>query len=105
MVEKMNCWEVMQCGREPGGSKSSELGICPACLDEDADGLNGGRNGGRICWAVAGTFCGGIVQGTFAKKEIICMACKFFKRVKEEEGLANFSFLKPGQKYRKSIRT
>jgi hypothetical protein len=48
---------------------------------------------------VAGTFCGGKVQGSFAEKEITCMACDFYKRVKEEEGLAHFKLMKPGQRY------
>jgi hypothetical protein len=34
---------------------------------------------GRPCWAVAGTFCDGEVQGTFAKKLINCMDCDFMK--------------------------
>ena len=30
---------------------------------------------GRICWAVAGTFCEGKVQGTFAQKYADCRKC------------------------------
>ena len=26
----INCWEVKKCGREPGGAKVAELGVCPA---------------------------------------------------------------------------
>lgn len=103
-MKKRNCWEVMKCGREPGGGNAHELGICPATADSSAHGLNGGVKGGRICWAVAGTFCGGKVQGTFAQKEVICMACEFFKRVKEEEGIVQFQFLRPGQTYQPSRR-
>jgi len=29
MKECLNCWEFKKCGREPGGEKASELGICP----------------------------------------------------------------------------
>jgi hypothetical protein len=37
-----NCWEHMQCGREPGGVKAAELGICPAAVDDAFDGINTG---------------------------------------------------------------
>lgn len=103
-MPKRNCWDIKSCGREPFGKSVHELGVCPAATDASSEGINGGTNAGRICWAVAGTFCGGKVQGTFAQKEVICMACDFFKRVKDEEGLANFSFLKPGQLYKPSQR-
>jgi hypothetical protein len=85
-LKKINCWEHKKCGREPGGAKTGELGECPAAKDMSSDGLNGGENGGRICWAVAGTFCGERVQGDFAKKQVSCMACDVFKMVKNEEG-------------------
>lgn len=103
-MPRSNCWELKKCGREPNGEKVREFGVCPAATDASANGSNGGINGGRICWAIAGTFCGGKVQGTFAQKEVVCIACDFFKRVKEEEGAINFQFLKPGQTYRHSQR-
>ena len=28
-MKKRNCWEVKQCGREPGGTHEKDLGICP----------------------------------------------------------------------------
>ncbi|HEX3043729.1 MAG TPA: hypothetical protein VHY08_03165 [Bacillota bacterium] len=96
---RQNCWEFKKCGRGPGGEKVAELGQCPASTDDSCNELNGGINGGRICWAVAGTFCGGKIQGAFAEKEITCMACDFYKKVKEEEGLAHFKLMKPGQRY------
>jgi len=83
--KKLNCWEVMKCGREPGGKNVAELGICPAPTETRADGTNNGKNGGRACWAIAGTFCRGIVQGTFAKKLGDCQKCKFYKLVLKEE--------------------
>jgi hypothetical protein len=82
----VNCWEVQQCGREPGGERAAELGICPAADAQHVDGVNGGCNGGRFCWAVAGTFCGGTVQGTFAQKALSCMECHFYRRVVSEQG-------------------
>jgi hypothetical protein len=96
---KINCWEFKNCGREPGGAKVEELGVCPAVTDASYDGLNEGKNAGRICWAAAGTFCGGKIQGTFAEKQISCMICDFLKKVTEEEKPAEFKMFKPGQGY------
>ena len=96
---KRNCWEAMQCGREPGGSKVRELGVCPAATDTSCDGLNGGSNGGRICWAISGSLCGGERQGTYAEKLPGCFVCRFFERVKTEQVWQTFVLLKPGQKF------
>lgn len=85
---KSNCWEIKKCGREIDGAKAGELGICPAAEETRADGLNGGTNGGRACWAIAGTFCDGVAQGTFASKLATCIACDFFRQVAAEEGPA-----------------
>ena len=98
-MAKQNCWELKQCGRETGGAKTTDLGVCPAASDTSSEGVNSGKNGGRICWAVAGTFCGGKVQGDFAQKSVSCMSCEIFKQVKTEEGADNFVLLKPGQVY------
>ena len=86
---RLNCWEVMMCGREMRGENAAEYGVCPAAADESFDGINSGKCGGRICWAVAGTLCGGCVQGSFADKRISCLNCDFYQMVQEEEGLAN----------------
>lgn len=37
MLEK-NCWEIMDYSREPGGSNSKELGVCPAASNSHFDG-------------------------------------------------------------------
>lgn len=95
-MSKQNCWEVKKCGRQPGGEKVDELGICPASVSGEGDGINDGENRGRICWAVVGTYCGGKVQGTFAEKGQGCMECEFFAQVSEDEGEA-YEFLLPGQ--------
>lgn len=79
----------MKCGRQPGGENADELGVCPASDDRSYDGINCGKNAGRFCWAVAGTFCGGNVQGTFADKRESCLSCGFFNKVRAEEGTAN----------------
>ncbi|WP_321471899.1 two-CW domain-containing protein [uncultured Paludibaculum sp.] len=81
-----NCWDVKKCGRQPGGSRVADLGVCPASTDKHANGLNGGNNGGRICWALTGTLCGGTVQGTFAQKLANCMQCEFYQQVQKEQG-------------------
>ena len=99
MPEEQNCWEFKKCGRQPGGSKASELGTCPAATDKSCSGINGGKNGGRMCWAVTGTLCGGKVQGSFAQKRLSCTSCLFFAKVKEEES-DRFVLLRPGQTYK-----
>jgi hypothetical protein len=83
---KKNCWEFKQCGREPGGKKEAELGVCIASTEARANGMNSGKNGGRACWVVSGTLCGGKVQGTFAAKMSNCLQCEFYRHVREEEG-------------------
>ena len=47
-----NCWEHKKCGREPGGSETESLGVCPAAVESRLDGVHGGRNAGRACWIV-----------------------------------------------------
>lgn len=84
---KTNCWEFKKCGREPGGARVSELGVCPAALEERLDAVHGGRNAGRACWVVAGTLCRGETQGTFAAKFGACETCDFYLAVREEEFL------------------
>ncbi len=102
-MEKRNCWEYENCGREPGGAKAAELGVCPATTDTSNDGLNEGRNSGRICWAVTGTLCGGKVQGSFAQKNLACMSCDFLKEVKQEQG-PRFFLLREAQRVEQILR-
>lgn len=85
-MDSQNCWEIKKCGREPGGSNAEELGVCKAATEIRADGLNRGRNGGRACWAIAGTFCEGKVQGSYAQKVVACLQCPFYQMVRKEEG-------------------
>lgn len=63
-----NCWDVNKCGREKDGENVAKLGECPA-FSEGA---------GDACWLIAGTFCKGIVQGSFAEKQSSCTACDFY---------------------------
>ena len=88
-MQKLNCWEFMKCGREPGGRMADKLGVCNAAVETSTHGINDGKNGGRACWALSGTFCEGRVQGTFASKLDNCRKCEFFKTVRREE---NFAF-------------
>ncbi|MBI5666181.1 MAG: GGDEF domain-containing protein [Nitrospirae bacterium] len=54
----VKCWEVKGCNKAD----------CPSHKSEDLR-----------CWQVAGTFCGGVVQGLFAKKYGDCRQCEVFK--------------------------
>jgi len=85
MAGLSNCWEHKACGRQPGGQHVSDLGVCPAATFTEAEGINRGQSGGRICWAIAGTFCGGRVQGSMANKLGDCLRCEFYTKVASEE--------------------
>ena len=84
---KINCWEHKKCGREVGGAKERELGGCPAATNFTYKGTNDGKSAGRYCWKVAGTLCGGSVQGSFVEKMKSCVKCDFFALVKTAEGV------------------
>ena len=83
---KQNCWEFKQCGRGPGQKQSDKCEQCPAVVEQRLDGIHEGTNSGRACWVVAGTFCGGKTQGTYAAKQLACKKCNFYQIVEEEEG-------------------
>jgi len=85
-MKKLNCWEFQKCGREPGGHAVGDQGTCPAAAESTLDGVHGGRNSGRTCWVLAGTFCSGQVAGTVAKKLSNCVECPFYQLVIREEG-------------------
>ena len=82
---KINCWEYKKCGREPGGTKAAQEGVCPAATGNAFNTFNNGINAGRSCWLVAGTFCDNEIMGTFAEKIDTCKNCRFYKKVQEEE--------------------
>lgn len=94
-MRPMNCWEFMSCGREPSGLRTSQYGVCPAAEDTRFEGLNRGINGGRVCWAVAGTLCDTMAQGLYIGRQFGCQNCRFFQKVKEEEGKEGFFTFKP----------
>ena len=79
-LRPLNCWEFKDCGRGPGSDQ-----VCPAATTASADGVNRGTNAGRVCWAVAGTLCGGRQQGTYAVKLETCLRCDFCQSVLREE--------------------
>jgi hypothetical protein len=95
--ECLNCWEFKKCGREPGGRNEHKLGVCPAAEWDKRDSINGGKRGGRICWALVGTLCGGRVQGVFAEKIATCLDCEFYHYVHQQEG-KDFRHALPQQK-------
>ena len=82
LLNKMNCWEFMKCGRQLGGGKDAELGICPVSIDSSQDGINGGKNAGRICWTVYRTPCAE-AAGMF--KMLDCVNCDFFKKSRRKK--------------------
>ena len=84
-MSKQNCWEYKACGREPGGKNVHDFGICPVAVQQELNGAHGGTNAGRACWVVAGSLCGGKIQGTYAKKLANCWRCDFMNVVKKEE--------------------
>ena len=84
---KLNCWEFMRCGREPGGLHAEELGVCPVTIEVSANGLNGGVNGGRVCWVIEDNCCQNVLAKIGRRKKSSCMRCEFHDRVKSEEGI------------------
>lgn len=79
---KENCWEYFKCGREPGGARCEEHGICPAATALEFDGINHGRAAGRVCWAITASKSVEERADKFCK----CMKCILFSKVIVEEG-------------------
>ena len=84
-MRQLNCWEYKKCGREPGGEKADELGVCPAATETRLNNVNYGKNGGRACWGVSGTSCNGKTYTNFALRLSACAKCDFYQLVSEEE--------------------
>jgi signal transduction histidine kinase len=78
---KLNCWDYLRCNHGP-----SSKDPCPAFVDHTSDGVNNGKNAGRICWSVPDTLCFDKPMGQFDEKRDICFSCGFFQLVKQEEG-------------------
>ena len=88
---KKNCWEFFKCGREAGGSNEMDCGVCPASTESKLNGVHGGKNAGRACWAINGTFCNDCFTKKFNEKFSSCLSCDFYKHVSSVEG-TNFLF-------------
>jgi signal transduction histidine kinase len=88
---KRNCWEYKHCNYGPESKNP-----CPAAIDETSNGVNSGKNAGRLCWTVPDTLCFRIPMGQFAEKREICFSCDVYHLVKEEEG-SSFHLLKLSQ--------
>ena len=73
-----NCWEIKQCGREAGGPNVDELGECIASRQQL----------GHSCWAIAGTLCGGEVQGDIKDKQGNCLICEVYELYNRMTGTA-----------------
>jgi hypothetical protein len=71
---KIKCWEYTKCGVEKAEGAVNMR--CPAYPDY-----------GRICWSIAGTFCGKKVSGAIAQKLGNCKKCDFYQRVAERKDL------------------
>ena len=84
-MKKQNCWEFKQCGREGTDDIFQETDACPASTETCTDKINEGKNAGRSCWVVAGTFCRDEVQCDAAKDLSSCMECDFYELVKREQ--------------------
>ncbi len=91
MARKINCWEHKKCGRERGGARVKDLGVCPAATCTSINGVNGGVNGGRMCWAIVGIYSFADTKGLFSRNNFQCYECEFHRRVLTEEGI-----IKPG---------
>lgn len=85
---KKNCWEFTKCGRQPGGERVGEMGVCPAATYGPANAYLGGINAGRACTYVTGTFCSNTVAGTHRDKAKRCAQCNFYQHLRLEEGAA-----------------
>jgi hypothetical protein len=82
---KKNCWEFKGCGQERRGRNNSRV-KCPVPELTASNGINSGKNAGRICWLVAHTMRKGETETTFAEMIKTCGECDFYKLVKKEEG-------------------
>jgi len=85
-MSRENCWEVMRCGREPGGVNAAQ-GVCPAAVPGEHDGTNGGEARGRTCWVLDGVLCPRLegIEGKGARLRA-CLKCAFLTRVMDDEG-------------------
>ena len=79
----------MKCGKRPGAKTAGEPGFCPVAAEAGANSLNGGFNGGRICWIIAEDCCGHEIKCSDLHQKDSCFSCEFRYKVTQEEGLLN----------------
>ena len=72
----LNCWEFKKCERHKGGKNVNDLGECIA----SKEGM------GHSCWAIAGTLCGGKIQGEIVKKNEFCTSCEVYEIYNRSKG-------------------
>lgn len=77
-MQKLNCWQFKNCGREKGGLLANNSGECPVSTMLKMDGLNDGRGAGRACWTVSKPPSSPCYGRT-------CHTCDFYRRVVFEE--------------------
>ncbi len=81
---RLDCWEQLKCGAET--CSPGDKGWCPVPFDESLNGVNGGTNGGRACWAVLGAKCrAGDATAPPGDAEV-CVACPVLSTVRTQEG-------------------
>ena len=88
-MNKLNCWEFMKCGKGPSGNDKGKPNSCPIATESFANTLNGGINGGRICWIIAEACCNNEVKCSDFHRKASCFSCEFRYKVTMEEGLLN----------------
>ncbi len=85
-MPEQRCWEFKKCGRQPGGSKAGELGVCPAAAEALTTGSHPERQGCLACWAITGKFSGEGVQGS-PERLGDCIRCDYLKQNESKDGL------------------
>ena len=77
---KPQCWEVMKCNNQTN---------CVVAINVKYHNLHDGKNAGRACWLVAGTFSKDKSnKNSCINKVSTCMNCNFFAMVQEQEQLS-----------------
>lgn len=77
----------MKCGEGNGIYDAGHKSACPIANNKTANGLNGGVNGGRICWVIADSCCNEQIPCITNKRKDPCFSCEFRYKVMNEEGL------------------
>ena len=85
-AQRLNCWEFMNCGMEPGGIFAATNGPCPVA--EQALNKNGDP-GGRPCWEIMPGSSRSIRHTCrFTRKS--CHECPYYQRIQIEEQADRF---------------